>query len=176
MDTEIRTYSALAQTLRHYSGMIMKTSKREIAQFLEEEGIELHPHQFLVLQCLRKHTMTLVEVSRMMELDPSTVAPTIEMFVRQGWVKRDRDPNDRRRAPLTVTQEGLEPLKLIKSHFEERGLLVKSLELMGEEKSQELISLLQEVVTTMATQTSETTEEKDLCENRKTGKLGSLGR
>lgn len=165
MDRDTCSFSASAHAIRMLSITIIKMARQELIQRLNEAGIDLLPHQFPVLQHLRGRTLTLVELSREIGLDPSTLAPTIETFVRQGWVKRNRDPHDRRRAPLSLTEEGAE-LLATGDWFDDHSLLVKGLAQMGEEKSQQLVSLLHEFVTTLSAD-SVTGDPDTLCERHK---------
>src|SRR5690349_5188054 len=41
-------------------------------------------------------------------LDPSDLVPVLDRMTRNGWVTRDRDPNDRRRLLVHLTSAGEE--------------------------------------------------------------------
>ena len=146
MNSSTDSFSASADTMRMFSTTIMKVSRQELMQHLNEAGIDLPLHQFGVLHCMKGQTLTLTEVSHKMGLDPSTLAPVIESLVRRGCVQRNRDPQDRRRVPLTLTHAGSELLTQ-GTCLNERSLLAKGLAQIGEEKSQQLVSLLDEFVT-----------------------------
>lgn len=147
MNTDVYAW---ADALRMSSSIVLKVARQELVQRLEEARIDIPPRQFVVLRCMKGRTLTLVEVSREMGLDPSTLAPMIESFVQRGLVQRDRDPHDRRRAPLTLTKAG-EELLALGTRLSEQSLLVKGLETLGEEKSQQLVNLLHEFITTLST-------------------------
>ncbi|GER91931.1 hypothetical protein KDW_60930 [Dictyobacter vulcani] len=137
-----------ADTVRMLCTTVMKTARQELMQRLEDAEIGLSPHQFLVLRRISDRAMALNEVSRDLGLDPSTLAPTVELLVRRGLVQRERDPLDRRRTPLSLTPEGSETLeRLMRTSGE--SPLNKSLSAMGPEKSQQLVALLQEFVTSL---------------------------
>ncbi|GCE07110.1 MarR family winged helix-turn-helix transcriptional regulator [Dictyobacter aurantiacus] len=137
---------ASADALRRLCGTVMKTARQELMQHLSEAGSDLSPHQFLALMNVSGHTLTLGELSRAMGLDPSTLAPTVEVLVRKGLVQRDRDPQDRRRTLLSVTEAGGALLAQV-TRQDEQGPLLSGLQALGEEKSHQLISLLEELVT-----------------------------
>ncbi|GCE28848.1 hypothetical protein KDA_43320 [Dictyobacter alpinus] len=139
-----------ADKVRMLCTTIMKTARQELMQRLDDADIGLSPHQFLVLRRISERAMALNEVSRDLGLDPSTLAPTVELLVRKGLVRRERDPLDRRRTPLSLTPEGSETLdRLQRSNGE--SPLHKSLSTMGPDKSQQLLSLLQEFVDSLDT-------------------------
>lgn len=134
-----------ADALRRLCGMVMKTARQELMQHLSEAGSDLSPHQFLALLSINKLTLTLGELSRAMGLDPSTLAPTVEVLVRKGLVQRDRDPQDRRRTPLSLTQAGCDLLAQV-TRQDEQGPLISGLDVLGDEKARQLIALLEELV------------------------------
>ena len=47
------------------------------------------------------------EVSDLLGHHPSDVVDLVDMLERNGWVRRERDPDDRRRYRLTMTESGL---------------------------------------------------------------------
>jgi DNA-binding MarR family transcriptional regulator len=163
MQTDTQTLSESVEAIWTFSKTIMKMAHQELIQHLEEAGIDLQPHQFMILHRLKGRTLTLVEMSREMGLDPSTLAPLIEACVRRGLLQRDRDPRDRRRAPLTLTPAGTELLS-VEDRFDEQSLLAQSLTLMGEEKSQQFVNLLREFVTSLTTLAHQTTDHNGQCE------------
>lgn len=137
---------------------IMKFVRTDVAQRLQQIDVDLQPHHMFVLfTIMRKRSLTLRELSHELELDPSTLAPNVEMLVRKGLLKRNRDPLDRRRVPLTLTPAGNELCYAMKA-LEEQGILARGLKQMGEDKSQQLVNLLQEYVAFLMTLASETSE------------------
>ncbi|GCE21329.1 hypothetical protein KDK_51290 [Dictyobacter kobayashii] len=145
MERNVDSAAATADALRRLCGTVMKTARQELMQHLSEAGSDLSPHQFLVLLRINERTLTLGEVSREMGLDPSTLAPTVEILVRKGLVQRERDPQDRRRTPLSSTEAGKELLVHV-ARRDERGPFYSGLAALGEEKSQQLIGLLEDFV------------------------------
>lgn len=162
-DFRLAPYATIADEIRGCSTIIMKLARHGLIKHLNEADIDLLPHQFMTLLKINGRTVALVELSREMGLDPSTIAPNIEVLVRRGLVQRQRDPQDRRRAPLSVTPEGAELLQQIGKMGEENPL-VSALCEMGEEKSQRLAALLRELIDTIAQHTDvDTTLTRALC-------------
>ena len=73
---------------------------------LVEAGISMP--QFGVLRALRRSARTISELSRIMMVDPSTLVPVVDALERKRLAVRGRDPHDRRRVPISLTQRGAE--------------------------------------------------------------------
>ncbi len=119
----------------------------ESQSFLAEADISMP--QFGVLRALRRSARTISELSRIMMLDPSTLVPVVDALERKGLAVRGRDPDDRRRVPITLTQRGAEiaakhPMK--DPFAAEDNPLLKSIVAMGSERATQLLSLLREMV------------------------------
>lgn len=83
------------------------------------------------------------ELSGVLNVSPSFITQTVNKLVKQGMVNRSADPKDRRAVRLRVTEAGKD---LVQDIFNEilasYGGLVEHL---GQEKSDELITLLNNV-------------------------------
>lgn len=115
--------------------------------FLAEAGISVP--QFGVLRALRRSARTISELSRIIMVDPSTLVPVVDALERKGLAVRGRDPHDRRRVPISLTQRGVEiaakhPMK--GRCAADDNPLLKSIAAMGPERAQQLLSLLREMV------------------------------
>lgn len=134
----------------HMLGAIM-TKKTMLAMesqgFLAEAGISMP--QFGMLRALSRSERTISELSRIMTVDPSTLVPMVDALERKGLVERGRDPHDRRRVPISLTQRGAEvaaqhPMKA--PCAAENNPLLKSILAMGPERAAQLRDLLREMV------------------------------
>jgi DNA-binding MarR family transcriptional regulator len=114
---------------------------------LAEAGISMP--QFGVLRALRRQPYTISELSSIMMLDPSTLVSVVDALERKGLAARGRDPNDRRRTPISLTERGAE---IAASHpFKDHlaagdNPLLKAIAAMGAERAQLLLDLLREMV------------------------------
>ena len=114
---------------------------------LAEKGLTML--QYGVLRALHVHDLTIAELSKFMMVDPSTLVAVIDTLSRKGLAKRKNDPDDRRRIPIGITEKGKD---IVAKHPEqgpfsaEDNPLIQSLELLGEEKAEQLRMLLREVV------------------------------
>jgi DNA-binding MarR family transcriptional regulator len=114
---------------------------------LAEAGISMP--QFGVLRALRRSARTISELSRIMMLDPSTLVGVVDALERKGLAVRRRDPNDRRRVPISLTEQGavIAAKHPMKGHLAAQdNPLLQSIEAMGSERAELLLSLLREMV------------------------------
>lgn len=96
----------LAIEVRILASIIMKVSTQALEQHLNTLDISISALQYGILRLVSFHSFTLTELSRKMLLDPSTLVPSVDSLVQKGFIIRERDPNDRRRMPLQITEAG----------------------------------------------------------------------
>jgi DNA-binding MarR family transcriptional regulator len=89
--------------------------------------------------------LTSGELSRRFSLDPSTLVPAINTLEEKLLILRGADPNDRRRVPLALTEEGIRIVKNL-PNIQEDDPLVIAMRAIGVEKSRHLLELLCEMV------------------------------
>src|SRR5690606_18894327 len=95
--------------IRILSAVLARVSARSIEERISElTNSEISGLQYGILRMLGHHSSTLSELSRQFLLDPSTLVPVVHALERKSLVKRGRDPNDRRRWLISVTDEGKE--------------------------------------------------------------------
>ena len=74
---------------------------------LEPMGLT-HP-QYLVMLALWQHaTLSVREISRLLQLDPGTLSPLLKRLEAIGYLRRQRDPADERSLAVTLTDRGRE--------------------------------------------------------------------
>lgn len=127
---------------------IMKLSVRSVEQRLAENDVDINRLQFGLLKMLQRQPFTLSQLSKLFVLDPSTLVPVVDTLERKGFIERGRDPNDRRRVPLHLTEKAVSLLGTV-SMCHEDDALVKGLTQMGKDKTGQLVDLLRELVQTM---------------------------
>ncbi|HLU11527.1 MAG TPA: MarR family transcriptional regulator [Oceanobacillus sp.] len=128
--------------------LIMKTTTGDINQCLAQNNIDLNAMQFGMLRALYHHSYTLSELSKFFALDPSTLVPVVDTLEQKGFIERGRDPNDRRRVPLHLTEAGRDLFQRV-SVLPHDSVLGRSFKQMGEAKTLQLLELLREVAQTM---------------------------
>ena len=72
---------------------------------LEPMGLT-HP-QYLVMLALWEHgSVSVRELSHLLQLDPGTLSPLLKRLESTGLVRRERNPNDERALAVELTREG----------------------------------------------------------------------
>jgi DNA-binding MarR family transcriptional regulator len=72
---------------------------------LEPLGLT-HP-QYLVMLALWQHgTLSVKELSGLLQLDPGTISPLLKRLEAAGLLRRERDPKDQRNLALALTDKG----------------------------------------------------------------------
>lgn len=125
--------------------VVHKTWIQTLGAHLASHGRGLSPLQYGLLRTLSAEPLTLSDLSRKFNLDPSTLVPTVNALEKRGLVKRERDPNDRRRMPLQLTELARDALAEI-PHTPQNDPLANGLRKMGEEKTRALLELLIELI------------------------------
>ena len=115
---------------------------------LEQHKSGITTLQYGILQIIQHGMHTITEISRMQMLDPSTLVPAVDALERNGFVRRTKDPKDRRRTPLEITQKGLDLLAQFPM-LSEDDALVKALNQMSNDHQQQLLSLMRELVSNL---------------------------
>lgn len=83
------------------------------------------------------------EISSVMKVAPPTITQMINNLEAAGLVERTMDKTDRRAVRVSLTDEGMK--KVLKAKEEFHSSLNGLIEYLGEEKSNQLAELLQEV-------------------------------
>ena len=128
--------------LRVLLSSIWKSSVHHLEEHLASSGLDLTRLQHGVLHLVSvEGPQTMSELSRKFGLDPSTLVPTVDALERKAYIKRERDPNDRRRMPISLTEAGLEAVQTIQPVSEDDPI-VMALHHLGPDNVQQLLSLL----------------------------------
>lgn len=154
--TANKDFAAQAREAQITLGTIHKITFQAMVRHLTAHGEGVSPLQFGMLRMLSSKHMTLSELSRKFQLDPSTLVPSVKGLEDRGLLVRRRDPKDRRRQPLELTDEGKALMNMVPMQVEDDPL-VAAMQAMGAEKAGQLLLLLREIVSHIA-------DEASLCE------------
>jgi DNA-binding MarR family transcriptional regulator len=128
--------------LRALLHLVFKADHHAMEKRLASYDAEISRLQFGIMMMLNHHgDQTITELSRTLGVDPSTLVPSVDALERKGLVVRGRDPNDRRRIPLTLTADGLELGHQVRGMGEDDPL-VMGLRQIGPEATQRLLALM----------------------------------
>lgn len=142
--TDNQFYTSVNE-IRILVALVTKIAGRDLEQRLEEHGAGISGLQHGILRMLSFKDYTISELSRKFLLNPSTLVPAVDSLERKGFIKRGQDPKDRRRTPLLLTESGSELVRYVRV-IDSQDALVKGLNAIGPEASQELRLLLQQLV------------------------------
>jgi DNA-binding MarR family transcriptional regulator len=112
--TEIGTRMDALSTARTYIRLVRLLDQQTRS---ETSGEPLTFTEMGVLgQIDRGHTLPSM-IARTMSLDPARVTRITDHLFALGYVQRESDPDDRRRCPLRLTNQGAERLERGRLHF-----------------------------------------------------------
>lgn len=138
----------LTRDVRALTSIISRLAHTSFEQQLNQSDLGVSPMQFGVMRSLCRHQHTISELSRKFVVDPSTLVPVIDSLERKGLVLRTRDPQDRRRVPVSLTEAGLQLLRR-EAPVSHDDVFYQALSGIGEERATQLRTLLWEVIRAM---------------------------
>lgn len=139
-----------AAQIRILVTLLTKITERELEQRLAENGVPLSVAQLGAMRAIYHnpgHTQS--ELSRRMMLAPATLVPLLDALERHGMARRTRDEHDRRRALVSLTDEGAALLDEFPA-LHHNTAMMRAIDKMGQEKTQQLIDLLRELIEEVA--------------------------
>lgn len=139
------TVNNLAVEIRILNSIVTKLTMRDFEQRINETLPGISLLQFGVLRLLSREQLTLSELSAKMMLTPSTLVPAVDKLERESLVVRGKDPHDRRRTPLQLTDQARAALiRIPPAH--PHDALVQAIHHLGEPKALHLHKLLRELL------------------------------
>ncbi len=135
----------LAIEIRILNSIVTKLIMRDLEQRIADVLPGVSMLQYGVLRLLQREKLTLSELSAKMMLTPSTLVPAVDKLERQQLVVRGKDPSDRRRTPLQLTDEARSVLNTIPPAHPSDAF-VQAIDQLGEAKAMQLHALLREML------------------------------
>jgi DNA-binding MarR family transcriptional regulator len=114
MVTETGTRMDALSTARTYIRLVRLLGQQTQAE-TDEESLTI-TEMGVLGQIDRGHTLPSM-IARAMALDPARVTRITDHLFALGYVQREADPEDRRRCPLRLTDQGVERLERGRLHF-----------------------------------------------------------
>jgi DNA-binding MarR family transcriptional regulator len=136
---------AMADKIRFLCSVITKIARADLQTRLDSHDSGISAIEHGVLRNLSRGVDSMAEISRLMGVAPSTLVYVVDGLVKKRLVKRGKDPNDRRREPLTLGKKGAVLFGQIPK-MDASSVLVKRLEGMKETRRREFLALLDEFV------------------------------
>lgn len=125
--------------------MLVKSAKRDLERRLEAHGVAVGALAYRVMRLLVGGTSTLAELSRTLGIGAAGLVPVVDTLEAKGFVNRGRDPDDRRRTPLNITEAGRNVLAQVPA-IDQEDSLVRGLAALGMDRSHQLLDLLRELM------------------------------
>lgn len=146
MDEDSKAFFRMTVEIRILTSVLARISHRSIEERFSGAKTDVSGLQYGILRALSHESCTLSDLSKRFMLDPSTLVPVIDTLERKGLVMRGKDPHDRRRNPLALTEDGAQLVGSIPLYHED-DLLYRSLGSLGPDKAYQLRDLLRELIT-----------------------------
>lgn len=137
-------FIAAATEIRILLGLLTKISRQEFQEHLEACGVDISTLHHGVMRLLRHHPYTIKDLSKHMLVEPASLVPVIDELEQRTLVRRTTDPNDRRRTPLILTEQGERMLVTLPT-MPASSPFLRTLEMMGDEKITDLLARLREL-------------------------------
>lgn len=96
--------SALKQSPSFQIERVRRHTKDEVERTLA--GHDSSMREFWILSCVIEEPLSQRQLSEVLAIDASDMVRLIDSLEKHEWVKRDRDPGDRRRQIITATKKG----------------------------------------------------------------------
>lgn len=137
-------FIASAAEIRVLLRVLTKMAHQEFQEHLDACGVGISMPHYGVMRLLKHHPYTIKELSKYMLVEPASLVPVVDELERKTFVRRTADPNDRRRTPLVLTEQGDHMLTGL-PQLPSSGPFMRTLEGMGDEKVLELLEHLREL-------------------------------
>jgi DNA-binding MarR family transcriptional regulator len=98
----------------HRLGYLLKHAYLRYAQLTsaELEPLGISPREWAALNCLdEQHGLSQREVADLLGVDRTTMVALVDELQANGWVKRDPQPDDRRKNIVTLTSKGRDTMQ-----------------------------------------------------------------
>lgn len=131
--------------VRMLTVVVTKTIGRAMQDRLAKSGHAITSLQLGLMRAILSGPQTISEVSKLMMFDPSTLVPVVDSLETRGLVERRKDPADRRRVPIHLTDSGRQLLDSMMD-MHDGDLLMEALAQLKPEDALQLRDLLRELL------------------------------
>ncbi len=139
-----KDFLAAATEIRILMRILTKLMHQEFQEHLDACGVGISVPHYGVMRLLKDHRYTIKELSTHMLVEPASLVPVVDELERKAFVRRTKDPKDRRRTPLVLTDKGEEMLSRMPM-LPATSPFMKTLEAMGDAKVTQLLARLREL-------------------------------
>lgn len=100
--------NALAKSPSFQIERVRRHTKDEVERTLARHDCSMR--EFWILTCVADTPMSQRQLAELLIVDASDMVRLLDSLEDHGWVKRERDPDDRRRQIVTATKKGAKAL------------------------------------------------------------------
>jgi len=136
---------SLVRQVQAFVSITAKLIRTTMDDRLDQHQSGITTLQYGILRIIEHGPETITEISKRQMLDPSTLVPAVDALERNGFVRRTKDPKDRRRTPVEILPKG-QALLTSFPMLDEEDKLVQALSQMSADRQQALVDLLRELV------------------------------
>ncbi|WP_115685825.1 MarR family winged helix-turn-helix transcriptional regulator [Corynebacterium senegalense] len=104
MATFVELPSALTKSPSFQIERVRRHTKDEVERTLAAHNATMR--EFWILTCVAERPCSQTQLSELLAIDASDMVRLIDSLETHGWVKRERDPKDRRRQIVSPTKKG----------------------------------------------------------------------
>jgi DNA-binding MarR family transcriptional regulator len=129
----------LRSLLRRASRTASRYYRSQLAQF------DLSASQATALLFLsERHGATVRELAGALSADLATASALVDRLMSQGWIRRETDPDDRRRARLLLSDKAVGVLEPLQQATDRTNAMLS--EALGAEQASQLAALLERLL------------------------------
>lgn len=135
----------LSDEVRALCALVTKVARRDLERLLDRRDVGVRAIEHGVLRNLEDDGLTLASLSRAMMMTPSSLVPVVDRLEAKGLLRRGKDPNDRRRSPLSLTREARELMAQTPA-MDDDSVMVEALGSMSNGQREQLLASLRLLV------------------------------
>jgi DNA-binding MarR family transcriptional regulator len=133
----------LPELIRRWSRLVWATSVRPMYRRMLEHDLTLA--ELVVLRQMQRGSLTVAAAADCLHLSPSAASRAVDRLVRDGLIRREENPDDRRQKLITMTPAGRELLGDMDVVFAERQRQI--IAVLDDEEQEQFRALIARMLT-----------------------------
>jgi DNA-binding MarR family transcriptional regulator len=113
----------LTTAMREWAEVFMARSMREWHRYVKSTGLSM-PQFSVLMRLYHRGGCGISDISEQLDATPAAASQMVDRLLKEGWVERAEDPNDRRAKQVTLSAKGR---ALIENGMEARNRWTASL-------------------------------------------------
>jgi len=96
---------SLTAAMREWAEVFMSHSMREWRRYVKSTGLSM-PQFGVLMRLHHKGGCGISDISEQLDATPAAASQMVDRMLKEGWVERAEDPNDRRAKQVTLSAKG----------------------------------------------------------------------